>query len=160
MDAKLALGLIVEPALDWLSGFGIAPDRNATRMMLAVAGQESGYAARRQAGGGPAHGWWQFERGGAAGVLGHPASQRLARLSCAALLVAPTADAVHAAIEQNDMLACIFARLLLLTDPAPMPVNPDMGWTIYARCWRPGAPRPADWPRNWQAADAALEVAQ
>lgn len=160
MSPALALGLSVTPALGWLSSIGVASDWRAKQMLLAIGGQESGFAARRQGGGGPARGFWQFEKGGVGGVLEHRASQRAARLTCEALLVPPAVDAVHAALEQNDLLACAFARLLLFTDPAPLPGEPDQGWLVYARCWRPGKPRPADWPENWRAAARALEAAR
>jgi hypothetical protein len=164
MDADLGLRLIVAPTLAWLATLGIRSDARAEVMLLAIAGQESGFRARAQnvAGGGkgPARGLWQFERGGGvAGVLAHPSSAKTAAAICSALLVPADAASVHAALEQNDALACAFARLLLWTDARALPDCQYAGWAYYLRNWRPGKPHPETWPANWQAAHQALEVA-
>lgn len=160
MDASLALRLIVAPTLDWLATLGIRSDRRAEVMLLAIAGQESGFRARAQviAGGGkgPARGLWQFERGGGVvGVLQHRATAKAAQTVCDALLVPVDPINVHAALEQNDVLACAFARLLLWTDPGSLPGEQTAGWQCYLRNWRPGKPHPEVWPARWNAAAAA-----
>src|SRR3546814_7242807 len=59
-------------------------DTRAARVTLAAIGyQESKYLTRVQYGGGPAHGYWQFESGGGVkGVMNHKASAELARKVC------------------------------------------------------------------------------
>lgn len=119
-------------------------------MLLAVGLQESRFEHRRQlitVNGrleprGPAAGYWQFEQGGAtAGVLRHPHSRDLARWVCLRRGVDPTPGTVWAALERDDVLGAAFARLLLWTDPAPLPrVGDEAGaWDLYLRTWRPGA---------------------
>lgn len=159
MDANLCLSLIVEPALSWLEyDFQIKRTPSAERFMLAIAGQESGFDYRRQMGDGPARSWWQMERGGGVSeVLTHSASAGVAKKACKALAVPPSALAVHAAMEWCDPLAAVFARLLILTDPAPLPETETAGWAYYLRVWRPGKPHPATWPTRWAEANAAIK---
>lgn len=121
-----------------------------SRIMLhAIALQESGLAARVQANNGPAHGLWQFERGGGVvDVLTHPQSRDLASWVCRRRNVPANAQDAWAALATDDVLACCFARLLLWTDPAPLPIIGDVdgAWRLYSRTWRPGAPHPNTWP--------------
>lgn len=129
---------------------------SAEVMLHAIALQESALEHRRQVRG-PARGWWQFEQGGGvAGVLSHPASRDKAREVCAVLGYTPAAAAVHAAIEHNDLLACAFARLLLYTDPRPLPRDAEDGWDYYLRNWRPGKPHPSRWGACWNRAQGAV----
>ncbi|WP_424137330.1 hypothetical protein [Roseomonas chloroacetimidivorans] len=155
MTPALLLRLTVNPTLSWLEEMGVRSDDRARVMLLAIALQESGCRARRQVPVAHAMGFWQFERaGGVAGVLQHAASRPFALDVCEQLAVAATPEAVHPALEHNDVLACAFARLLLWTDPAALP-GPDQiseSWLYYRRNWRPGKPRPGEWPENWQAA--------
>jgi hypothetical protein len=74
-------------------------------------------------------------------VLGHPASAKLAASLCAQRGIPATSSAVYAALATDDLLACGFARLLLLTDPSPLPLPGDVdgAWDYYLRNWRPGA---------------------
>lgn len=118
----------------------------ARAMLLAIALQESGLTARRQRGG-PARGYLQFEPAGIWGVLRHRASRSHAIRACEALDISPNVDEVYAALEHSDPLAVVFARLLLWTDPAPLPDRHDaeIGWAIYQRTWRPGKPHPVKW---------------
>lgn len=126
----------------------------ATVSLLAIGLQESRFLHRRQVGG-PARGYLQFERdGGVRGVLRHPVTKIHAITLCAArgVLVAP--QLVFDAIEHDDVLAAGFARLLLYSDPAPLP---DLGdeegtWAYYLRNWRPGKPHPQTWPEMYQNA--------
>ena len=103
---------------------------------------------------GPARGLWQFEKGGGVrGVLLHRATAKLAMEVCDALGVDPTPDAVWSALETDDVLAAAFARLLIYTDPFPLPTTQAAAWTMYAdRLWRPGKPHPEKWQANWTAA--------
>ncbi len=154
MDEKTALGLIVRPTL---AMFGSKyQGRQAEAMLLAIALQESRFQYRQQIGG-PAHGWWQFERGGGVrGVLSHHASRDTARLLCDTLGYPADESAVYAGIVHNDVLACGFARLLLYTDADPLPVSEDDGWNYYLRNWRPGKPHPKTWGEMWRRAVIAV----
>lgn len=145
--------------LSWLGGPMVA--KPAKILLLAIAGQESSWAARYQnapsSSPGPARGFWQFEQGGGVhGVLTHAASKDLAAKVCESLDVAVNEAAVWRALEGSDLLAAMFARLLLWTDPYAVPTEQDAGWDCYLRLWRPGAPRPDDWPDNWAAAAGAV----
>lgn len=129
--------------------------REAEIMLLAITQQEDPEQRRRQWPTGPARGLLQFEQGGGVrGVLNHPASRDHARRVCAARGVAPEPAAVWAALERDDVLAFAFGRLLLWTDPKPLPGEHDAagGWALYERCWRPGKPHPERWPARFAAA--------
>lgn len=129
----------------------------ARRMLLAIGLQESGFRTRRQLGG-PAHGLWMFEKAGVAAVLTHRASRVHAQAICAARGVPATAVAVYGQLEHDDVLACAFARLLLFTDPYPLPALDDEAdaWELYLRTWRPGKPRREDWTGNDATAREAI----
>ena len=129
-------------------------------MLLAIAGQESGFQHRRQMGGGPGRSLWQFEQPGLRGVLRHPASEAHAQHVIDALLYAGRPHfALHEALEHNDILSCAMARLLLYTDPQPLPAVGDAegAWGYYLRLWRPGRPHPGRWAANYAAA-VTIEV--
>lgn len=114
--------------------------REAQALLLAIGLQESLLIHRRQIRG-PARGLLQFELGGVRGVLEHRASRDLARTLCAARDVQPTPEAVYAALEHDDILAMAIGRLLLWTDPRPLPAigQAAEAWALYLRTWRPGA---------------------
>lgn len=134
----------------------------ATAMLLAIALQESELEHRRQIGGGPARGFWQFERGGLTGVRQHSASHDHFAAAMATLRYAPTTPTtiLQSVLADNDVLACVAARLLLWTLPAALPgsADPDEGWRQYLAAWRPGKPHPATWrghyTRAWQLVNA------
>ena len=143
----------IDPALALLPG-KMDSDR-ARIQMLATGLQESRLIHRRQLGNGPARGLWQFERGGGVkGLLEHPASAVMARDICIALDVEPVPRPVWSALKTNDVLAGVFARLLLWTDPAPLPaIGDEQGaWVYYLNNWRPGKPHPQTWPGFYQQA--------
>lgn len=129
-------------------------------LIMAICLQESGLVHRAQvvAGGGkgPARGLAQFELGGGVrGVMTHPASRELAAQVCLDRRIGgATSSVVWAELERDDVLAFAFARLLLLTDPRPLPELGDQAgaWAYYVRNWRPGQPHPNRWPANYQAA--------
>lgn len=141
---------IVEPTLQYMAGspsIAIPVTDSARVLVMAIAGQESRWKERRQIGG-PAHSYWQFERGGGvAGLFGHPATKLKLGTVCAALDIEYDPDVVYEAMIWNDTLACAMARLLLYSDPAPLPAYWDKiaGWQYYERNWRPGAPHPETW---------------
>lgn len=91
---------------------------------------------------GPARGLWQFEAGGGIkGVLSHKMTADHARVICCNFSVPPSVDNCWRAVEENDVLAACFARLLLWSDPKPLPPVGDGegAFDLYLRTWRPGA---------------------
>lgn len=122
-------------------------------IMAAIGFQESGYLVRIQYGNGPARSYWQFENGrlaGINGVLTHRASAKLAAAVCKARGVEPDRVAVWKAMETDDVLGAAFARLLMYTDPKPLPDNQADAWEMYAkRLWRPGKPHQDKWSASW-----------
>jgi hypothetical protein len=125
----------------------------ACAALLAIGLQESKFKDRRQVGGGPARGFWQFEAGGGVhGVVTHSASATLVTQAMETLRYRP--DQCYAALEHNDVLACIFARLLLWTHPAALPgrADPEGAWNYYLSLWRPGKPHRETWHANYERA--------
>ncbi len=90
----------------------------------------------------------------------HPATTQLIAEVCQARQVQCNAPAVYRAIENDDSLACCMARLLLWTDPQPLPAADDIdgAWDYYARCWRPGSPHRKTWTQFHNEARAALNL--
>ncbi|MGO1073594.1 hypothetical protein [Lysobacter sp. CA199] len=137
---------VIAPALaqfpaSWASSEAIA-------LLVAIAIQESNLATRRQGTAlkpGPARGLWQFEVAGADGVLHHPQTHAQALTLCREARITASAGAVHRRVEIDDLLACRFARLLLRSDPAPLPTvdlrSEAAAFAYYLRNWRPGAAR-------------------
>jgi hypothetical protein len=118
-------------------------------LLLAIGMQETRFEARQQLFG-PARSFWQFEAAGVKGVLEHDTARPL--LEPALDLLRYDADECFAAIEDNDVLACVFARLLLWTHPAPIPEDERNAWAYYLATWRPGKPRPETWASHFQRA--------
>jgi hypothetical protein len=140
------------------AAFDLLPARmmskEAIAMLLAIGLQESAFQYRTQING-PAHGFWQFEKaGGVKGVLEHPSTLPTITGVCDVLAYPATSAACYAAIVDNDVLACCFARLLLWASPSalPGPSQPAKGWAIYLAQWRPGKPHPATWNAHYQHA--------
>lgn len=150
---------IVVPGLERLQQVGgPAPSARASVLLLAISGQEANWSARRQLHG-PARGLWQFERsGGVIGVLAHARTRHVALALCDEAGVEPSSKHVHAALERDDLLACGFARLLLWTDPAPLPARQWPAWETYLSLWRPGKPHRDRWPDCYRAALAAVPI--
>lgn len=132
----------------------------AWAMLIAIGRQESGFRYRRQVSGrqqgettfGPARGFWQFEMGGVEGVLEHHGTREHASAVLRTMgYSGADARMAHLAIEDNDVLACVFARLLLWADPRGLPLedDPTQGWLIYLASWRPGHPHPHTWASNF-----------
>jgi len=119
----------------------------ARAMLLAIGLQESEFKYRRQLSG-PARGYFQFERmGGVAGVMQHRATALLLAEVTGRLDYPLQVDVLYDAIEHNDVLAAVFARLLLWTIPEPLPGphRADEGWRQYIEGWRPGKPHVERW---------------
>jgi hypothetical protein len=145
-------GIIARTYADVLPG-KFASDQ-ATVLLLAIGLQESRFEHRQQIGG-PARSFWQFEMGGGIkGVLRHDTSATYARAACLLRGVEPTPAAVYTAMLHDDLLGCAFARLLLYTDPAPLPEigQVEASWNYYVRNWRPGKPHRSTWDRLYSAA--------
>lgn len=130
-------------------------------LMFAIAMQESKMIYRRQIRG-PARGLWQFEegtrasRGGVWGVYLHPTSKRLLEEFCDNMGIECDPEVIYETLEYNDVLAAGVARLLLLTDPQPLPEigEADKAWDYYKRTWRPGRPHPEVWEENYELAQS------
>jgi len=139
----------------------------ATAELLAICLQESKALHRRQVlnngSPGPAAGLWQFERGGGIkGVMTHPKTNGPLATALTELRYASAiGDAVklHAIVEHNDVVACVFARLLLWTVPGALARRdePGKGWSQYIEGWRPGKPHRETWTNYyveaWQRVD-------
>jgi hypothetical protein len=142
------------------SGYALLPPKlysvRATALLIAIGLQESRFEHRRQING-PARGFWQFEAGGGAlGVLTHERTEALAKAAIARLKypLETTIAEAHEALEHNDTLAFVFARLLLWTVPGalPFPQEPDRAWWQYIEGWRPGRPRRSTWDAFYREA--------
>lgn len=159
IDSKAFLHTVIDPSCLGLSQImGRDMGGNQARVeLLAISLQESGLAYRIQIGtaGQYGRGLWQFEKGGGVhGVCSHSASALAAKEVCERLIVEFTDDDVHEVIAWNDFLAACFARLLLYTDPKPLPQLGDEegAWLCYERTWRPGKPDRARWTSAYAAA--------
>jgi hypothetical protein len=158
-DLDVILSRVVGPGLALLPSK--MDSERARVMLLAIGLQESRFEHRRQIGG-PARGFWQFERaGGVQGVLRHPATAALAEAVCRERSVEPNAAAAYAKLEFDDLLACAFARLLLWSDPQPLPAVGYAGasWQLYLRTWRPGKPHRETWDALYRQAVEAVREA-
>jgi hypothetical protein len=153
------LAQVISPALAYLDPPLDSPE--ARVLLLATALQESGLRTRLQDGGGPAHGLWQTEQGGARCVLDNAVSKKLAADLCSKFAVAPISSDVYWTLAHDDLFACAFARLMLWCDPHPLPElgDADDAWLCYQKNWGPGKPRPQEWPANYAAALAAVQAA-
>lgn len=140
----------INPALEILPKKMDSPA--ARIMLLAIGLQESRLIHTHQIGG-PAHGYWQFEkRGGAKGVMSHSSSRNSAQTLCVRRGVPFELNAVFDSLEKDQVLAAGFARLLLWTDPRALPTNAQDGWDYYIRNWRPGKPHRRTWDDFYQRA--------
>jgi len=145
------------------AAYALLPDQmaspRATAMLLAIGLQESKFRFRRQQPTGPARGVFQFEAmGGVKGVLTHQATKPHIEAVLSTLRYDANVMRCHQAIEHNDVLACVFARLLLWTLPSPLPFKDqvNLGWEQYLEAWRPGRPHPDQWPDNFHEAWVGL----
>lgn len=149
---------IIPAALDLLPSKMDTPEARAE--ILAIGLQESRFKARRQLPNGPANGFWQFERGGGVtGVLTHPDTKPLLLPILKTLRYPADVAACYEAIRHNDVLAVIFARLLLWTVPGSLAKSTETvkGWTQYLNAWRPGKPHVATWSDCFNAAWDVVE---
>jgi hypothetical protein len=157
-SAKDVLADVIVPALALLDPRMDSPE--ARLMLLAVGGQESGWMERQQIGG-PAQGLWQFERNGVLGVMNASATGSYAYNVCQKLGVTWGSTSILGQLAQDDELACVFARLLLWSDPRALPEVGDMmgAFNYYERTWRPGKPSYTRWKQTaYPQALAALQA--
>lgn len=155
-DLDHILSSVVGPGLALLPS--VMDTQRSRLMLLAIGLQESRFEHRRQIGG-PARGFWQFEKGGGVvGVLTHPSTRKYAIEVCQERDIEPTAATVYPALERDDLLACAFARLLLYSDPKaiPAPGYPAAAWDYYIRNWRPGKPHRQTWDALYKQAVGAV----
>lgn len=120
----------------------------AVTQLLVTGGQESGYITRLQLGDGPAHGLWQFERGGIAAVLNNPKSHGyLVGYLQSQTNIGISVNNVYDAVAVDDITACVVSRLMYWTDPQPLPKFGDeqAAWEYYIRNWKPGKPNRDRW---------------
>ena len=143
----------INPALDLLPN--MASDE-ARVLQLAIGRQETNFAARAQIGG-PARSFWQFERNGVLAVMHHHASAPHVFELCGKLDIPYGSNAIYNALLTDDVLGAAMARLLLWTDPRPLPAIGDKtgAWDLYERTWRPGKPAYSRWGDTY---DQAIEV--
>lgn len=156
MELKEVLNTLIEPAFKELPP---KMTSDAARVyMLAIGLQESQFVHTVQMGGGPAHGYWQFERGGGVkGVLRHAASKDHAAAALHKRNIPITSQDAWDALAHDQVLAAIFARLLLWTSPKALALEENYAWEIYDKdLWRPGRPHPEFWPDNWALAMALV----
>ncbi len=168
MKAGAFLTGVLDPNIATMRSVVGTPHSDQSRLLLLVtAGQESDWSSRRQivAPGvpPPARGFWQCEKGGAViDVMARCPTQL--RAICAYLSIPYDIESIFEALAWNDLLALAIARLEYWLDPRVLPAIGDVdgGWAYYIRNWRPGAPRPKDWPAYYAAAMAAcgLSTAQ
>lgn len=166
MTPAAFLSTVLAPSVAWckaVPGWRPAFDDRAMLLLLAIGGQEGEWDYRVQGGGGPAHGFWQFERGGGVhGVIVNPSTAAMAKAAMTKSGLCPllTEQEAYAALAlpQGDGLATAFARLLLWSDAAALPAVGDEqpAWAYYQRNWRPGKPGPDRWPGNYGGARTAL----
>lgn len=153
MRLEDALKKVVEP------GLLLLPDKmntvEAKAMLLAIGLQESRFEHRKQIWG-PDHGFYQFEKnGGVKGVVKHPAPNPFLATLDDTLGISE----IYNQIINDDEMSTVFARLLLYTDPAPLPkltCDPSESWKYYLRNWRPGKPHRETWDTFWGQAVRAV----
>ena len=129
--------------------FDLLPRQMATQeahaMLLAIGLQESRFEYRVQIEG-PAHGYWQFEKaGGVRGVMTQGAMHLMPVLHT--LNYKASEASLYGALVDNDVLAAVFARLLLWSVPGTLPTinQPEIAWKQYIAGWRPGKPHHDTW---------------
>lgn len=140
----------VDPALSCLPAR--MTDDSARAMLVAIAWQETGLRARRQTPRGPARSHLQFELSGLEGVLRHQSTAPTAAAFVHDLGYADLSPAeLLAAMEFDGVLAAGMGRLNLYWWAKPLPDagSREEGWSQYYQIWRPGYPRPQDWPESW-----------
>jgi hypothetical protein len=148
--------IVIPAALDLLPAEMDSPLAEAE--MIAIALQESRGISRRQLGNGPARGFWQFEKGGVIGVMTHAKTKQTILSTLSQMSYPADVDVVQTALADNDLLAAVFARLLLWTHASPLPTTAAEGWDYYVSLWRPGKPHRATWDPFWVEANNVVKA--
>jgi hypothetical protein len=159
MEVNRFYKTIVRPSLDWMAGALAIPNTAESSVLtMAIPGQESNWRYRVQIGG-PARSYWQFEQGGGLAGLYRLVPTQLVKV-CDWLDIPHDINTVFQAMAWNDNLACCCARLLLWTDPRPLPAvgAVDAAWQYYLSIWRPGMPHPQTWAGCYEKARAAVAL--
>jgi hypothetical protein len=131
-------------------------------LLLAIAGQESGWSQRLQEPVPFARGFWQCEKlGGVLAVVTNEVTRPVIYGICNTLCIPLGLDEINEAIAWNDTLAYWVARLFLWMDPPPLPAIGDTAgaYETYLRVWRPGKRNDATWPVHYGAAAALFTAA-
>lgn len=166
MTPEIFLADFLDPGLAWMNRIvGPIPNNgaDARMLMLMTPLQETNLVTRLQEGG-PAHSFFQFERGGGlTRVMGNPRSDAMLKKICAALCIPYDIATVFQAVIWNDPLAIALARLDYWLDAHAIPpaTDEDALWTYYLRNWGPGKPdrgRWGDWYPKAKAAIAAVAL--
>lgn len=157
MELQTVSSEIIIPTLSRMSeatGKSSLDSLAAEAMLLAIGLQESNFAHRQQVVDGeekgPAVSYWQFEKnGGVEGVVKHRATAPILQ----ALNYPLDKHILWEQMKTDDVLGCVMARLLLWSDPSPLPTPlydyRGSAWDTYKRIWRPGKPHPERWAMNW-----------
>jgi hypothetical protein len=152
---------VLQPAAVELSRIQATLDSpRAQGMLMAIAGQESGWTDRVQVPGGQARGFWQFERSGALhGVMSGPHAHWISDI-CYEYDIPSDQATVYEAIAWQDPLAYAVARLTLWMDPAPLPLIGDIdgAWATYLRVWKPGKPDRTRWNVIYSLAETEIRA--
>ena len=162
MKHALFLQHVIRPGLTVLGDVMGRPvaSPEAEAMLLAIAIQESALRHRQQLGG-PARGWWQFERaGGLAGVMAHARTRGPCEALCDALNLRFDQAALWDALPHSELLQVGLARLLLYSDAQPLPRLGDKAaaWQYYLRVWRPGKPGVGRWDAAYDGAAELVRI--
>lgn len=136
----------------------IPPSIEEHTTLLAIAGQESGWSHRTQQPVAYAHSFWQFERGGILGLMRDDETSKQVVVLCGMAGVPFQSTAIwnYMAKSEADNFSAAMSRLLLWTDPSPLPKTMDDGFDYYVRNWRPGKPSETRWAAVYQQAVAAI----
>lgn len=159
MKLEMICRSVIAPALALLPP-GLGGVR-AEVMLLAIGQQESGFQKRRPDLG-PERGYWRScpddDQVGA--VLRHPATAALAVAACDTRQVPPIEERVFTALEHDDLLSAVFARLRLHIEGERLPPLGEVGdaWSLYCSAWRPAEPDRPRWDQSYARAMDALNA--
>jgi len=172
MEPKRFFRTIVQPTLAMMEAhpairIPVTPKGNV--LVMTCAGQESLWKSRRQIRIGQYHpqsvgarSYWQMESTWGGPVAINDVIQDTPRqlfAICEDLEIPTDELSLYEACAWNDTLACALARLLLWSDPAPLPEVGDKqgSWDYYRRNWKPGVPHPSTWSARYDASLAAMQ---
>lgn len=148
--AREVLTKIIRPTLTYL-GLG---GRAAEQLVLGTGIQESGLAARRQSGGGPALGLFQMEPATFLDVSHRGLNWRSPIQDKVERLLLPWETFGAEALALNDYFACAFCRFKYFLAVAALPTADDLAGlaAYYKRVYNTplGAATEAQYLMNWQ----------